>query len=205
MSEPSWSTQYAARRRVAARFPTVWHLPLVSKLARVFAAHVPASARVLDVGAGGRAAAALLPGRTYLSLDPDPAGAHDHRRLEDVSGPLDAILLLEVVEHLTPPAAEDLLRDLAARLEPGGVLVVSTPNTHHPPAYLRDATHVTPWAYDELGGLVERCGLELRLVARVYNDAFLRKIARRYLFGWLFRLLGLDFARQIVVVAARPR
>jgi hypothetical protein len=82
--------------------------------------------------------------------------------------------------------------------------VLSTPNTFYPPAYLRDATHVTPLCYDELAGLVACSGLHVERVVRVYHDPLLRALLRRLLFGWLFRLIGIDFARQIVLVARRP-
>jgi hypothetical protein len=29
-------------------------------------------------------------------------------------------------------------------------------------------------------------------------------LLRRYAFGWLFRLIGIDFSRQIVLVAEKP-
>lgn len=44
-------------------------------------------------------------------------------------GPFDAITLWEVVEHLPRPL--EVLADLRARLRPGGVLMLSTPNTGH--------------------------------------------------------------------------
>jgi hypothetical protein len=78
-------------------------------------------------------------------------------------------------------------------------LVLSTPNVFHPPAYLRDVTHRTPLCYDELAGLVTGAGLEIEHVYRIYNDPLPRMLLRRYAFGWLFRLLGIDFARQIAV------
>jgi hypothetical protein len=82
--------------------------------------------------------------------------------------------------------------------------VLSTPNTYYPPAYLRDATHRTPLCYDELAGLLAAAGWDVQRVVRIYHDPVWRNIARRYLFGWLFRLIGIDFARQIVVVARNP-
>jgi hypothetical protein len=86
---------------------------------------------------------------------------------------------------------------------PGGRLVLSTPNTYYPPAYLRDVTHRTPLCYDELAGLVGAAGLEVERIARVYHDPVHRAFLRRYLFGWLFEMIGIDFARQIILVARK--
>ena len=61
--------------------------------------------------------------------------------------------------------------------------------------------HRTPLSYDELGGLVDMSGFRVERIVRIYNDPLPRYLARRYLFGWLFRLLGIDFSRQIVLVA----
>jgi hypothetical protein len=47
--------------------------------------------------------------------------------------------------------------------------------------------------------------LDVLRVVRIYHDPVHRKMLRRYLFGWLFRLIGIDFARQIGLVAERPR
>lgn len=197
----SWGKQYAARKRIAARYKTVFRVPIEKRLADLLARVVPADARVLDVGAGDGQAKGWLPGRAYVSVDPDPQAGADHADVDAVAGPFDAILFLEVIEHLSAEAALDTLQKLRALLAPGGVLVVSTPNTFHPPAYLRDATHVTPFCYDELGGILEVAGFEVTQLARVYNDAIWRKLLRRYLLGWLFRLLTLDFAPQVVAVA----
>jgi len=200
----SWRQQYEARLRIQRRYRTVWRVPISKKLALVLQQHVPAGARVLDVGAGHRKAQSWLPGRRYESVDPDPDGEHEYQDLGDAQGPYDAALLLEVIEHLPLEEACTTLVRLRGKLAPGGVLVVSTPNTYHPPTYLRDATHITPFCYDELGGVLEVAGFEVVTIQRIYNDALWRKLLRRYVFGWLFRLLRLDFATQVAAVARVP-
>jgi SAM-dependent methyltransferase len=204
--QASWSAQYARRRAAARRFgKTVFDLPIAKHLRDIVLAAVPRQARVLEVGAGERKLADLLrayrPEARYESLDVDPQGEHDYRDWSTVTGPYDCVLALEVIEHLSLDDVPPWLAQVAAVLRPGGRLVLSTPNTFYPPAYLRDASHRTPLCYDELAGLVEGAGLHVERVCRVYNDPLPRMLLRRYGLGWLFRLLGIDFARQIAAVA----
>jgi 2-polyprenyl-3-methyl-5-hydroxy-6-metoxy-1,4-benzoquinol methylase len=203
---------YAHRRRVAGRFGRWFRLPLVRRAEDVVVASTPSRGALLEVGAGARRLAARLathrPDCVYESMDIDPAYAHDadphdYGDLAEIERTYDCVVALEVIEHLSIEAIPGWLASLAALITPGGRLVLSTPNTFYPPAYLRDATHRTPLAYDELGGLVEHAGLHVERIARVHNDAIHRRLLRRVVFGWLFRLLGLDFAPQIVLVATR--
>ena len=46
--------------------------------------------------------------------------------VEDVTGQFDLVTAMEVIEHVASP--EQFLGDLAARLAPGGLLILSTPN-----------------------------------------------------------------------------
>lgn len=203
----SWSEQFARRREAAARFGDVFELPLVRRVRDVLLDVVVDGARVLEVGAGDRRMSALLAERRrgveYRSLDVDARGEHDFRSLDEVSGRFDCVFAFEVIEHLPFDEIPAWLARLADLLEPGGRLVLSTPNTFYPPAFLRDATHRTPLCYDELAGLVAGAGLQVTTIVRVYYDPVWRYIARRWLFGWLFRLIGIDFARQIVLVGRK--
>ena len=206
--ENSWSEQYNFRRAVAARFGRLFDLPLARRVRDVLVDVVRDAHDVLEVGAGDRRMKQWLDkkrrGVSYRSMDIDPRGAHDYRELDQIDRAFDCIFAFEVAEHI---AFEDLPRWLAQLhelLKPGGHLVLSTPNTFYPPAYLRDASHRTPLCYDELGGLLEAAGLRVTRIVRIYNDPLWRMFVRRWLFGWLFRLVGIDFARQIVVVARKP-
>lgn len=205
---PSWSELYAHRRAAQARFGKIFGLKIVRRVRQVLLECVAAGDAVLEIGAADRHLKAVLERERaavrYRSQDIDPRGAHDFRSLGDVTGPFDCVFALEVIEHLELAEIIPWLARLGELLRPGGRLLLSTPNTFYPPAYLRDATHRTPLCYDELAGLVAASGLEVTRVERVYHDPLLRKMLRRYAFGWLFRLIGIDFARQIVLVAVKP-
>jgi hypothetical protein len=203
----SWSGQYQRRRAAQARFGRIFDLPIAKRARDVAAACVADGDRVLEVGAADRGLARYLrraaAGVLYESLDIDPHHEHDYRSLSEPTGPYDGIVALEVIEHLDLAEIPLWLARLAELLRPGGWLVLSTPNTYYPPDFLRDVTHRTPLCYDELAGLITAAGLEVVSIQRVYNDPLHRKLLRRYAFGWLFRLIGIDYARQIVLVGRR--
>lgn len=203
----SWSELYAARRAAAAQFGSVFALPIAKRASDEFVAAVRDGDRVLEVGAGDRRMRERLqshrPRATYRSMDVDPRGEHDYRTLAEIDDRFDCIAALEVAEHIPPDEIQAWLQQLADRLAPGGRLVLSTPNTFYPPAFLRDVTHRTPLCYDELAALVSCAGLTPIRIVRIFNEAVHRAFVRRRLFGWLFRLIGIDFAKQIVLVAEK--
>jgi SAM-dependent methyltransferase len=207
MDNLAWSELYRHRKAAEARFGRIFDLPICKRVSEVLAEHVADGAAVLEVGAGDRRMGEQLrrvrPGVSYQSMDIDPSGGHDYGSLDEIARTFDNVFSFEVVEHLRLEEIGPWLRRLGELLKPGGRLLLSTPNTFYPPAYLRDATHRTPLCYDELASQVELAGLHVERIVRIYHDPLHRKLLRRYAFGWLFRLIGIDFARQIVLVAKR--
>ena len=97
----------------------------------------------LDVGCGAGLLTEPLArlGATVTGIDAAPelisvAKAHatlmglqieyDAAALETIAAKFDLVTALEVIEHVANPAA--FVKDLAARLAPGGLLIMSTPN-----------------------------------------------------------------------------
>jgi SAM-dependent methyltransferase len=201
----SWSRLNEARRAVRGRWPTIWRLPLIGRSTRHAAARIRPGERVLDAGASdGRFGRRLAEGVVYRTLDPDPAVTVDYRSFADVEpGSFDFVTCFETIEHLTLEEASALIAGIVQALKPGGRLFLSTPNVHHPWAYLRSATHRTPFCYDELGGLLEAHGLVVDGLYRCHHDATL-KAAARFLARPLYRLLGVDYAKSILAEAHRP-
>ncbi len=200
-----WGLQYRHRREVSARYPSVFSIPIERRPRDVLLRNVDDGMRVLDVGAGPRRAGdriqAVKNGVEYRTLDPDPGSDHDYRRMEDVEGKFDRVLLFELLEHLSPEDSARLLEELRECIVPGGRLIVTTPNVFHPTSWFRDMTHRTPIAYDELGGLLERCGYRLVELVRIHNAPWLAKVARRVLLTPLHRSLGVDYARSVMAIA----
>lgn len=213
MVEPApiaWSRLSEHRREIAARFGNVYALPIAKRVQSTVLDHLPRGPglQILEVGAGGRTLEKAIRARSqdvrYESMDIDLSTAQDYYDLDSVPSGYDAIVAIEVVEHLDAEAIPAWLTLLADKLRPGGRLILSTPNVYHPPAYLRDATHRTPLAYDELAGLVEAAGLEAKAIFRIFSGPLLRRVGTQILFGWLFRMLGLDYAKHVVLIADKP-
>jgi hypothetical protein len=202
-----WSELYRRRREVNDRFPSVHSLPRIRRAVRLLRPRLRPEVRILEVGAGpdprGARLAAAVPGATAVSVDPDPAGAPDHARIEEVRGVFDVALALEVIEHLTLRDGLALLTGIRERLTKGGVLLVSTPNVFCPGAFLRDATHVTPYAWDELGGVLLLAGYEVTGLYRVVPGSLLKRLGKALL-SPLGRALGLDHAPSVAALAT-PR
>jgi SAM-dependent methyltransferase len=199
----SWSRLNDARRAVRARWRTIWKLPVTGRSTHHAAAQIRPSERVLDVGASdGAFGRRLAQGVIYETLDPDPLVKADYRSFTDVPlGAFDVVTCFETIEHLTLGEACALLEGAARALRPGGRLYISTPNIHHPWAYLRSATHRTPFCYDELGGLIEMHGFALESLFRCHRDSLLKAVLR-WLSYPLYRVIGVDWAKSIVAVAA---
>jgi glycosyltransferase involved in cell wall biosynthesis/SAM-dependent methyltransferase len=73
------------------------------------------------------------------------------RGVPDVDGHFDVVIAADVIEHVREPVA--LLRDLAATLVPGGLMIVSTPNFGH--WYSRGRVATGTFDYDRRGILDE--------------------------------------------------
>lgn len=105
----------------------------------LFRQYVPAGKRVLDIGAGAGAFSQRLVDSGYrvtaLDIDAEKWLPRDIPFLQvnvdtdftgSIGDPFDAACCLEVIEHVENPW--NLLRQILAALQPGGRLILSTPN-----------------------------------------------------------------------------
>jgi len=203
----SWSELYAARKKVQQRFRKIWNLPIAKRYSSVLHQYGHDEARVLEVGAGDRGLYRRLqgwwPDTDYKSYDIDINTEHDFHRLEEINGEYDIICMFEVIEHVRPEIATEILKKCYEVMAPGGLILITTPNTYYPPNYLRDATHITPWCYDELGAVALIAGFNVTALYRLYNDSFIGKIIHRIIFFPIHRAMGIDFSKQIILVASK--
>lgn len=139
----------------------------------------------------------------------------DHHLVEEflsTEGPFDAILMLDVLEHLVDPWS---VVDLFARhVRPGGVIIASIPNIRHisvswrlllanqweyADAGLLDRTHLRFFVRDTAIALMDREGLTVEKVEPSPLGSRKHKLINALSFGW-FRSL---FTLQYFVVARR--
>ena len=153
--------------------------------------------KILEAGFQGR----------YETFDLSDELPTTHRRAEEIRGPFDAVLCLEVIEHMPLEAGLALRDRLVDLLAPGGVLALSTPN----PAcvvspFSHDETHLhlypladlVAWARSR-GLAVEARRVEL-LPPRLPVSLRLRLLARRVLCA----ILGADRADGLLLICRRP-
>jgi SAM-dependent methyltransferase len=200
-----WGEQLKWREKVHEQYPDLWDLKIVRKRLSFILEHLKGGEAVLEIGAYNRELGnrikKVLPGISYKSLDIDPTFRHDYTSLEDVKEKFDMVLLFEVIEHLDWEAGKEMAARLFEVLNPGGKVILTTPDIYTPGQYWKDASHKTPYHYDELGGifLSQRFGsVEL---FRLFSDAFLNYLMKVYVFSPLFRFLGIDFAKSFLLVA----
>lgn len=203
-----WQRLYKERKAAEKRFGSIWQIPIRKRYHNVLADLGHGGVSLLEVGAGDRALKHTMERYwgefSYASCDIDATYQHDFQSIDELTGEYDVIAIFEMIEHVPLSEAANVVSQCFAHLKPGGQIILTTPNTFYPPAFLRDATHITPFCYDELAGLLSICGFKPVAIYRLHHDSVLKKFVKRYLAYPLYRLLGIDFAHQIAVTAEKP-
>ncbi len=176
--------------------------------ADLFKQHLAGVASILDVGAGDRLWESVFErmgiGARYVTADPELRHHHDYGDFLSVNDTFDAICMLELLEHLPLELGLAFLQHAVDLLKPGGVLVIGTPNAHHPhQVWSADVTHVRPWPSHDLWALCVVAGLE---GIEVYRQALTSK-RRRFTIPLqiaLGRLMGFDPAYGLLLFAHKP-
>jgi len=174
--------------------------------ARLVGGAVSGARTVLDVGAGSGEWRAILPrigvDAAYASCDVETRHHHDHSDFLALDTCFDAVLMLDLLEHLDAETGLRFLAQAARLTAPTGALVLSTPNPGHPTSYqASDFTHVRPWPAADLYGACRVCGFADVRVHRIQHVVSPVRRALVPVQQALARVLGVDPADHLIVVA----
>jgi len=202
-----WSKLINYRDQIHERYSHIWDLRLIKRPSWVLKKLLRPGMRILDVGASDKRMQKkvkdIYPDILYKSMDIDCTVPHDYYSLDAIDEQFDLIILFEVIEHLDMEQGVKLLSRLYELLVDGGQLIISTPNIFNPGRFWIDATHKTAYSYEELGGVVLSQGFEVLGIYRTFHASLLKYLLRITLFYPLHRILNVDFAKSIVVLAQR--
>lgn len=202
-----WSKLFEYRGQIHHRYPEILDLKIVRKRLPFILKYLKDGESVLEIGAYDRE----LGGRMkkyhshilYKSLDIDPCYQHEYTSIEEVREKFDMVLLFEVIEHLDWESGREMVAKIFEILKPGGRVILTTPNIYTPGQYWKDVSHLTPYHYEELGGLFLSQQFESVDLFRYFNAPFLQYVIKVYLFPLVFRFLGIDFTKSILLIARR--
>jgi SAM-dependent methyltransferase len=207
MSSIGWSEQFRFREEVHQRYPEIWDLTIVKKRFPIILKYLRDGEAVLEIGAANRTLEGRIkkvcPHVLYQSMDIDPTYPHDYKSFGEIEIPFDMVLLFEVIEHLDLDEGKEMVRNIYQILKPGGRMILTTPNVYTPGRYWKDVTHRTAYHYEELGGLLLQQKFEIVEIRRMFNEPVIHFFLKVYLFSSLFRFLGIDFAKSILMVARK--
>jgi len=181
----------------------------VGAAGRILQSALQGKRSVLDVGAYDRYYERVLRAlgvcAIYKSCDVDNADCrHDYTDFLTVPDSFDAILLLELLEHLDLTEGIRFIEHAACLLNPGGLLVVSTPNAAHPNQVWRsEVSHVRPWPAADLFAHLKCAGFDKVEIYRQYLASRRRRRVRQIV-KLLYRLMELDHAQSLMAFAWKP-
>lgn len=203
-----WSQIILYRDLIHGRYRKIWHIPLIKRQFSLLDKNIRPGMRILDVGAGERGMEDKIvkkyAGVLYRSMDIDRRFPRDCYSLDDIDEKFDLALLLDVIEHLELEDGVQMLQRINELLVDGGMLIINTPNIFNPNRFWLDATHKAAYSYEELGGILLSQGFDVMEIYRyTYNDSFLKYFLRLTLFYPLHRILNVDFAKSIMILAQK--
>jgi SAM-dependent methyltransferase len=202
-----WSQIIHYRDQIHQRYRKIWNIPLIKRRFSLIDRNIRPGMRLLDVGAGERGMEGKIvkkhDGVIYKSMDIDRRLLHDYYALDEVDEQFDLILLLDVIEHLALEDGVKMLKRINELLVEGGKLIINIPNIFNPSRFWLDATHKTAYSYDELGGIVLSQGFDVLEIYRTYKDSFPKYFLRLTLFYPLHRILNVDFAKSVILLAQK--
>jgi SAM-dependent methyltransferase len=207
MTAVHWGEQFQWREKVHQRYPELWDLKIVRKRLPFILEYLKDGESVLEIGAYDRKLGDRIkrhfPHVLYKSLDIDRSYSHDYTSMDEVKEEFNMVLLFELIEHLDRETGRKMVTRIFKILKPGGRVILTTPNIYTPGQYWKDVSHLTPYHYGELGGLFLNQQFESIDLFRYFNAPFLQYVMKVYLFSPVFRFLGIDFTKSILLMAKK--
>ena len=188
-----------------------WETEGLCEIEHVYFQAVRGAPSLLDVGAGDlrimrKLQAAGFRGE-YHTQDVASEGRYTYRDLGEVSRKYGGILCLDVIEHLPLQEGLGMVRALIALLEPGGALVIQTPNAAYiPEPRSWDMTHLHTYNAGDLWAFLKCEGLEVEIYRVALRDPNPGPVvsARLAVTDYVKKkILGCDFANNIAAVARK--
>jgi hypothetical protein len=189
-----------------------WRTDRLSEIERIYSEALKRSPSILDVGAGDLSIMRKFKSAGYSgeyhTLDPGEEYTHTYRDLAEVNRTYGAILCLDVIEHLAFQQGLRMLTRLTELLEPGGVMVLQTPNARcirYPASW--DMTHLHIYNAPDLWAYLSGLGLTVEGFRIVFSSEHpsiadrIRGLAGAFIAS---RLLGCDYADNIAMIASKP-
>ena len=217
MTEQLEYRNYWDRKELLARgappFPVRrwWESESLSDADKIILDAVKNAGKLLDVGAGDFRVKRMLELHGFSGLyDTQDIGeefTYTYRSLDGVDESYDAILCLDVIEHLSLQDGLALLSRLNDLLSPGGKLVIQTPNARCIRSPLGwDMTHLHCYNGQDLWAFLSQLDMDVD----GYRIVFGRKpknpfaLVRFALGAFLAsRVLGCDYADNLLLIAQR--
>jgi 2-polyprenyl-3-methyl-5-hydroxy-6-metoxy-1,4-benzoquinol methylase len=188
-----------------------WTSEGLCELEQIIFDQIKSKSAILDVGAGDlqmqhKFHQAGFQGM-YHTQDIGQEFTYTYATVAEIHQTYGAILCFDVIEHLELNVGLELLHELIARLEPGGILVIQTPNARcvrNP--LISDMTHLHCYNILDLWSYLTALGLQAngcRVVLNKQKIGFLQKLSgllSRYI---ITQHLGLDYADNIILFAKK--
>lgn len=175
---------------------------------KLMLAHFVDAERVLDIGAGdlrmkARFRAAGFAG-CYETTDQSPEFTYDYPSLHNApTDGFDAVLVLEVIEHIPLDEFDEFMDEVLRVLKPGGRLVLSTPNAACiKTIWAGDMTHRHPYRSPDLAAYLHLRGIESeihRVTWRAPSVSMYERV-RYKLAQVLARVQQVDYAEGVLLL-----
>jgi len=215
-ADPAYETYWRRKELLRKSRPTFpvrrwWETDGLCDIEQVYFDAVRGAPSVLDVGAGDLRVMRKLKAAGYAgeyhTQDTGTEGRYTYRSLDDVRRTYDAILCLDVIEHLSLTDGLTLVRRMISLLSPGGALVLQTANgAYIPDPRSWDMTHLHLYTAPDLWAYFTCEGLDAtgyRIVLGEKNPGPL-VAARNAITAYVKRrILGCDYANNIAMIARK--